>query len=821
MVRTVSPEDATTLPTTTPMFSSAFIRTTRDRIHPRSIALGIGMLALAVPAGAQGTATSSFELTIPNIMRGPEVYGRAPRRVRWSPDSKWIYFQWLPPGSNWREQAKPYRVRAQAGATPEALTDAQMDSAGPLVEPGDLSPDRLRKVVSYRGDLYLVDLKTATARRLTETEVDEADPHFSVDGRHVYFIRDGMNVMSLELDSPVIHQLTDIRQGPGPAEPKEGSAQRQSLERQQKELFRAIRDRVRSDSIAKAEREAREQGHPKTLYLKPRERVTALSVSPSGKALILTTTIATSDARRNIVPNYVTLSGYTEDIPNRTKVGDVQAGGRAAFMELPSGELRWLHPIPGDTTATPSVIRTLDWNDAGTQAMLFAERPDFKERYIHLVNADGGRLTTLDVLHDSAWVGGPCYPCGGFLPGGTRAWFVSEADGYAHLYSINVDGSDRRQLTQGKWEVLDAQLSADRTSFEMHTSEVSPFQRDFWRMPVDGGPRQRITTRIGGNDVVVSPDGKLLADVYSEANRPPELFVMPYRAGGPMSQLTTSPTAAWLSFPWIQPEIVMVTASDGVQVPARIYHPADLHAQPNGAAVIFVHGAGYLHNVHNYWSSYSREYMFNHLLASQGFVVLDMDYRASAGYGRDWRTAIYRWMGGRDLQDEVDGSRYLQRQYNIPADRIGIYGGSYGGFMTLMALFTAPKEFGAGAALRSVTDWAHYNHGYTGRILNLPQNDTLSYRRSSPIFFAEGLEDPLLMAHGMVDTNVNFQDIVRLTERLIELGKTDWELAVYPVESHGFVRPESWTDEYRRIDELFLTRLVPGAKGVGLPGGRK
>ena len=173
-------------------------------------------------------------------------------------------------------------------------------------------------------------------------------------------------------------------------------------------------------------------------------------------------------------------------------------------------------------------------------------------------------------------------------------------------------------------------------------------------------------------------------------------------------------------------------------------------------------------------------------------MVLDIDYRGSAGYGRDWRTAIYRHMGGRDLQDQVDGSRYLHGAASASTrSAIGIYGGSYGGFITLMALFTEPKYFGAGAALRSVTDWAHYNHGYTGRILNLPQDDTLAYRQSSPIFFAEGLEDPLLIAHGMVDTNVHFQDVVRLAQRLIELGKTDWEMAVYPVENHGFERPDS------------------------------
>ncbi len=688
-------------------------------------------------------------------------------------------------------------------------------------------------MVSYNGDLFLVDMQTSAVRRLTETMVDERDPHFSADGRRVLFVRDGMNIMSLDLDSPLVHQLTDIRAGPAPADSAKPDAQRAALEAQQKELFEVIRDRLRQDSIAKAVRAARDSLHPKTLYLMKNERVTSLSVSPSGKALILTTTIPAADDRQAEVPSYVTLSGYTEDLTARTKVGDVPNGGRVAFMELPSGELRWIHPIPNDSTQTAAQVAVLDWNDDGSQALLFAERRDWKERYLYQLDAANGRLTTVDALRDSAWVGGPCFPCGGFLPdgaaqnrgqtrimsadgGGGRVWFVSEADGFAHLYTMNADGTDRRQLTHGQWEVLDARVSDDRRYFELHTSEASPFERQFYRMPVNGGAAERMTTQVGGHDVVVSPTGTMLADVYSTANRPPELFIMPYRAGAALTQLTTSPTADWLSFPWIKPEIVWFTASDGVKVPAQIYRPADMGARPNGGGVIFVHGAGYTHNVHRYWSDfYAREYMFNQFLASRGYVVLAIDYRASAGYGRDWRTAIYRWMGGRDLQDNVDGSRYLQKEFGISPDHIGIYGGSYGGFMTLMALFTAPKEFGAGAALRSVTDWAHYNHPYTSQILNLPQTDTLAYRRSSPIFFADGLEDPLLMAHGMVDTNVHFQDIVRLTQRLIELGKTGWQLAVYPVENHGFVRPDSWTDEYRRIFELFEAHLPTKAASTG------
>ena len=228
---------------------------------------------------------------------------------------------------------------------------------------------------------------------------------------------------------------------------------------------------------------------------------------------------------------------------------------------------------------------------------------------------------------------------------------------------------------------------------------------------------------------------------------------------------------------------------------------------PSRPAVVFVHGAGYLQNAHRYWSTYYREYMFHHLLASRGYVVLDVDYRGSAGHGRDWRTAIYRHMGGKDLDDVVDGARYLASAHKVDPKRIGVYGGSYGGFITLMAMFTTPDVFAAGAALRPVTGWSHYNHPYTSNILNLPQSDQEAYRRSSPIHFADGLKGALLICHGLVDVNVHAQDSIRLAQKLIELRKERWELALYPVEDHGFEEATSWADEYKRILKLFENNL--------------
>jgi len=782
---------------------------TRRPLFPLAL-FAAAAIAGAMPLAAQDTST--FALDIPNIMRGEEVVGRMPERIRWSPDSKWIYFYWLPPGSDWRDRPAPYRVRAVPGARPERLTDAQMDSAGPIVEPGSLSHDGRLRAVAYQGDIYVVDVKTETSRRLTNTEAREADPQFDVGDGRVFFTRDD-NVFSADLHTGLVQQLTDVRPGPAPREDSASSPQRKALEADQKRLFQVIRDEYRADSIANAEKARAEGIRGKPLYLLKDEHVSQLAISPNGKSVLLITRIASERSRPTEVPKWVTKSGYVEDIKGRDKVGDAQDSGRVALVSLPTGNARWLHAIPGDSIANPGLIRMLGWNDDGSRALLFTVRSDYKERYIETV-AEDGRMDTVDVLRDTAWIEGPCFGCGGWYDNGKRVWFVSEADGWAHLYGVNADGSGRTQLTNGKWEVLDAVLSPDKKYFWMHTSEPSPYERQFFRMAVTGGARERITGAKGGHDVTVSPNGLLLADVYSTSNRPPELFVGPFRAGASLAQLTVSPTKAWLAYHWIDPQIIQIPASDGVMVPARIYRPQDVGAQPNGAAVIFVHGAGYLHNVVDYWSSYYREYMFNQFLATKGYVVLDEDYRGSAGYGRDWRVAIYRHMGGRDLQDEVDASRYLGAKFGIPPERVGIYGGSYGGFMTLMAMFTEPKHFGAGAALRAVTDWSHYNHWYTMRILNLPDKDTVAYHQSSPIYFAQGLQGPLLMCHGMVDTNVEFEDIVRLTERLIELGKTNWQLAPYPVENHGFVRPSSWTDEYTRVFALFQRTIGHAAPPV-------
>ena len=804
-------------------------------------------LASFEPAPARDNA---FALTLESIMRGSEHVGQAPVGVSWSDDGEWIYFRWLPGGAEWHEQRALYRVRS-TGGTPERIDDEDELRLGPILAAGDVSADGRWRVTSSDGDLYLIEREGAATRRLTHTQDAEMSPVFSGDGASIFFRR-GNNLFAFDIDDGEIRQLTAVG-GPEQPEDPEAEGHKAFLEEQQRELFEHVRVQDIREERAEERRELREAGQRETLHLAQGERAQSLVADPTGTWIAVTATRGSFNdgGRRTDIPLWITESGYTENTEMRPKVGDEQGESRLAVVHAETGEATWLDllgdgsdPESGESEAGSddgdgaaadgpesddrlAVASFAGWNDAGSHGLVFAVDYDYKTWRLYAYEAATGELTLLDTHHDEAWVGGPCFGsqgagCIGWLPAEAagempRAWYVSEETGYSHLYAIDADGGDKQALTAGEWEVLGATIPDGWDAFLLQTSELSPFDQHPWRMDFDGSRRVQLLEGEGSFTVTPSPDGRRFAVLHSRANRPPELYLADASPGAAMTQVTTSPTGTWLGFPWLRPEIVHFEARDGTPVPARIYRPADFGAEPNGAGVIFVHGAGYLHNVHNWWSNYYREYMFHHFLAAQGYTVLDIDYRGSAGYGRDWRTAIYRHMGGWDLSDQVDGAAYLVREEGVDADRMGIYGGSYGGFITLMALFTAPESFAAGGALRSVTDWAHYNHWYTSRILNLPHEDEEAYRQSSPIYFAEGLEGHLLIAHGMYDTNVHFSDVVRLAQRLIELGKENWEMAVYPVENHGFVEPSSWTDEYRRIYELF-ERVIGGGRGASANG---
>lgn len=839
----------------------------------RRACFSLCLLSLLIPSPIFSHSSlaqaKKFELSVDSIMRGPDLVGYEPSRVYWSQDSQRVYFRWKRAGEPRLKDMDLYVVNRD-GSGLRKLTEDEAKLAPPTL--GELSKDKKLTVFAEEGDIFVYDHTKNERRQIVATTEGENTPRFSADQKSILFVRQN-NLYSMALDGGSLVQLTDVRtggagassnlppppfgtggfgggqrQGGGTGQTAQtGQAATQSgtsqdfVKKEERVLIEAVNERAKNREEQEAKRKQRETRKP---FTPPAgQSVGNLSLSPDGKYVITTVFQPATGAKNIIVPNYVTDSGYTEDIPGRSKVGDAQGRSRLAILSVKTGDVNWVDhgqkqtappaAVPaseagrqGPSASQPNQtqgparrpqerdrdvqLSSAQWAEDSQHAIALARAADNKDRWVLLIDPTTGKTKVLDHLHDDAWVGGPASFTLGWLPDNKTVYFGSERDGWSHLYTVSIDGGEPKQLTSGKFEVSDVRLSKDKTKFFFTSSEGSPFERHLYSMPVGGGERTRITTMSGNNDATISPDETMLAIIRSSSNRPPEIYLAPNKPNAlanEIKQVTTSPTEEWLSHNWVEPPIVTFKARDGAEVPARLYKPANW--KKGGPAVFFVHGAGYLQNVHKWWSSYFREYMFHHLLVERGYLVMDVDYRASAGYGRDWRTGIYRHMGGKDLTDHVDAAKWLIAEHGVDPKRIGLYGGSYGGFITLMAMFTEPDVFAAGAALRPVTDWAHYNHGYTSNILNEPQNDAEAYKKSSPIYFANGLKGALLICHGVVDVNVNFQDSVRLAQRLIELRKENWELAMYPVEDHGFVQPTSWADEYKRILKLFETNLKP------------
>jgi dipeptidyl aminopeptidase/acylaminoacyl peptidase len=791
----------------------------------------IFLLLIAVSGKAQQLAP----LTVEKIMRDPKWIGVAPSNFFWSEDGKQLYFQWNPeklPGDSL------YAV-SLTNLSPVKVSPADRRQLPSAL--GSYNLTRTKKVFEKSGDIFLLDIPANRTVQITNSVDRESNPSFSGDEKKILFITN-TNLFSWDIGVGTFAQLTDFRKGTKKSDPKL-TEQEKWLKADQLAYFQILKERNTNKRLSEKNQKGDKPRRPKEIYLDDKTAEN-IQLSPDGKYITYRTSKSASP-KSTIVPNYVTESGFTEDISGRTKVGVAQNAqelfvyniDKDTVLQVKTDQIAGIFDTPeykkdypvkaskenkdgkekkeAKPQPRPVIFQNLIWSDDGKNNAFAIRSQDNKDRWIMSLDVVTQKLKLIDHQHDDAWIGGP--GTGGFFAGtnlgwinSTTVWFHSEETGYSHLYSVDVITGRKTALTSGKYEVQQAQLSKDKKYFYVITNETHPGEKQFYKLSVTGGKAEPITSMPGAHEVLISPDEKWIAYRYSYSNKPWELFlqenVPPAQAGksgGKPKQITNSLSPEFASYIWRDPELTTFKARDGADVYTRVFKPSN----PNGAAVIFVHGAGYLQNAHKWWSSYFREYMFNNLLTEKGYTVLDIDYRGSAGYGRDWRTAIYRFMGGKDLTDHVDGVKWLVEKYNIDPKRIGIYGGSYGGFITLMGLFTTPDVFAAGAALRPVTDWAHYNHPYTANILNEPFADSIAYVKSSPLYHAEGLKGHLLICHGMVDTNVHFQDAVRLSQRLIELGKDNWELAAYPMEDHGFVEPSSWTDEYKRILKLFEENL--------------
>jgi dipeptidyl aminopeptidase/acylaminoacyl peptidase len=765
---------------------------------------------------AQGSAATPISLE--QAMAHPDWIGTPIESAWWSWDSQHLNYLQKRTGSQIRDV---YQV-SSAGNDGKKTAAAELANADGTSFVFDAK--RQRALFLRNGDVFLRELGSGALTQITRSTDGESDARFSSDGAAVIY-RSGNDWFRWSLNSRLVEPAALPR---AEKDPNSNGKSKDELRDMQLRLISTLRrikterDEVKAKS--EADRKADNTRALSPAYLGADIQIDSSALSPNGQWLLAVVSEKSVDGgRAGKMPKYVTESGYEEFEDVRTRVGrnapavqtlklvhpqtgavqDISIDALPNIAIDPMAEFRKaqkLDPLKGNRSVR---IDALQFNDAGTQVAVMLRAIDNKDRWIATVNFDQAKLVPVHRLTDNAWINWN-YNEFGWLDNNTL-WFMSEESGYAHLYTQTLGGK-ASALSSGKWEASSPIWSPDNSIAYVMCNREWPGDYEVCAVDRKGNVRE-VTALNGVEDFSLSPDGKKLSVRYSSSYLPAQLAAVNV-SNGETVKLTDSRSAEFKARSWIQPEFVQVPSKHGAgKIWAKLYRPENYDAGKKYPIAMFVHGAGYLQNVHLRYPAYFREQMFHNLLVQQGYVVLDMDYRASAGYGRDWRTAIYRQMGHPELDDYLDGVDWMVANQQGDRERVGIYGGSYGGFMAFMALFRAPETFKAGAALRPVTDWTSYNHEYTSNILNTPQLDPEAYKKSSPIEYAENLQGHLLISHGMMDDNVFYQDSVRLSQRLIELKKHKWTMASYPLERHAYVHPESWYDQYRRIYEMFEEAL--------------
>jgi dipeptidyl aminopeptidase/acylaminoacyl peptidase len=786
-----------------------------------ALTLAALLAAGAAPAAVPAPVPAPTPITLDQAMANPDWIGTPVEAAWWGWDSRHLYFKQKRSGS-------PLRDIWQAGAGAPTVVDNQ--HLGTIDSPAMVyNRDHTRALMLRNGDLFERDLKTGALTQIVRGGTPAATPQYAADGVHVQF-RIAHDWYSWSRAERLVTPVAQLRTVKDPDAKPAPDALRELQLRLLSTLARQKQEREQERDQDQARRRADATRAPLPVYLGDQVDISGSALSPDGRYLLVVTTARDAGkAPRDKMARFVTESGFEEAVDQRQRVAhDGPVPQTLKLVDLATRSVRDLpyDSLPGIATDPLAELRAaqqlpalkgnrpvrvdpddgvLQWSADGSRAAVMVRAIDNKDRWIATVDLARAALASVHRLTDPAWINyrGNHF---GWLPDNSTLWYQSEESGYSHLYTLTPGGKPRA-VTAGPWEASQPEWTADGSQVYFVCNPKLPGTYEVCAASVKDGALRELTALGGVENFALSPDGRKVLLRYSASYLPPQLATVP-AAGGAPTVLTDTRTAEFKARNWIAPQLVAVPSTHGAApIWAKLYRPAQLEAGKRYPIVMFVHGAGYLQNVSQRYPNYFREQMFHNLLVEKGYIVLDMDYRASEGYGRAWRTAIYRQMGHPELDDYLDGVQWLVARHQGDAARVGIYGGSYGGFMTFMALLRAPDVFKAGAALRPVTDWTSYEHDYTSNILNTPELDPQAYKVSSPIEYADQLRGHLLIAHGMVDDNVFYQDSVRMAQRLIELRKDNWELASYPMERHSFVQPESWYDEYRRIYQLFERTL--------------
>lgn len=750
-------------------------------------------LAALLGAFAAGGAAAE-PLTIERIFAAPDLNGPNLRIAQISPDSRRVTFLQGKPDNKdqldlWEFDLAERRTRLLVDSrllvaveAPLSAEEAQrrerqrISSLSGIVE-YFFAPDGNALLFPLAGDLYHYDLRAPAdraVRRLTETASFETDPKFSPRGRFVSFVRD-QDLFIVDLATGAERALTTDGEGPV----QNGMA----------------------EFIAQEEM-ARQTGY----WWSPDERRIAFT--------------RTDESAVEVRARFEIGAEDVKVIEQRYPA----AGTRNVALDLRIIELATGHVTRADLGGDPDIyLPRVDWFPRADR--LAVQRQSRDQRRLELLSVDprNGASALLVRESSSAWV--DLHDELTFLDGRRQFIWASNRTGSKHLYLYGYDGHFIRALTAGEWMVTGdgderALLGVDekRGTFFFMANERTPLERHLYRGALDSrtpGRITRITDEAGWHSVKLSSDRRFFLETYSNPDRPPRVRLRSVEGKVIATLVENAPDA---SHPYhrhldhhLPTDFGTLTAEDGQTLHYQLIRPKGFDASHRYPLIVDVYGGPGSQRVRRAWGGYPRsnEGFFRQILAQNGYAVLTLDNRGSGFRGVRFETALHRRLGLVEVSDQVAGVRHLAREAWIDPARIGIFGWSYGGFMALMALCTAPEVFRAGVAGAPVTDWSLYDTHYTERYLEMPSTNAAGYEMSGVLAHATGLTAALLVMHGMADDNVLFTNSTKLFKRLQDAGKP-FDVMTYPGSKHGLLRhADTGPHGYATIKRFLDANLHP------------
>jgi dipeptidyl-peptidase-4 len=728
------------------------------------MSLVLTLALLAAPPATPKPVEGPPALTLERIFSGPPLEGALPREVAWLPDGR--RFSYLEKAGEGKDARNVLWVEdAETGARESVLAEGDLEPVGegdaavaPRLAGYRWSPRGDSLLLSGGDDLFLVETAGRTTRRLTTGTEEERSPAFSPDGSKIAFGR-ANDLFVLDLSTGAETRVT-----------ADGSPDR----------FNGVFDWVYEEELAG--RDTR-----------------AFAWSPDSRALVF---LSLDESRVPRFPHVELLELHpTVEEQRYPRAGDPNpvptlhvaefdaagAGVRIRRIALPEGRFEY--------------VPRLGWVP-GSRSVWF-QLLDRQQTRLELVryDLDGDAAVTLLVDEDPAWIN--LHDDLRFLADGSFLW-SSEKTGFRHLALHDASGKQVRQLTSGSWEVLSLQaVDEDAGVVTFEANEASALGRGVYRVGLDGKGFSRVTHGAGVHRATVSPDGRWAVDSYSELTRPPVVRLV--AADGRIHRVLAANEHPEIEkYRTSRPELVRIPGPWGKELMGVVTKPLDFQPGTRYPVVVYVYAGPHSQAVLNGWPG--RSGLIAQVLAAHGFVTFAVDGRGTAGRGRDFERALLRRFGKVELEDQLAGIAWLKKQKYVDPQRIGIWGGSYGGFMTIYAMANAPGVFRSGVAVASVTDWRLYDSIYTERYLKLPADNPEGYRDSSPVHQAGKLGGRLLLIHGTSDDNVHWHNTLMMADQLVRAGK-DYELQLYAGATHRSYRPDQRADEYRRMLDFFERTL--------------